>query len=145
MPVSRPLVLKEPSAARPRVLVASGDERVRAQLADLLRAERLRVSTVDDGVALFEHLEAPPGPAARPDVIVADAELDGFSALEILAMTEARGRPPTIVVSSRIDVSLRLAARRLGVAELVTTSQPSALRKAVRTALRARRGAPRAA
>lgn len=151
MPFSRPpLELEDPSAARPHVLVATGDERFRARVTESLRADRLRVSSVEDGVELFERIDLPPRAAAAatlalPDVIVAQVELDGFTALEILAMTEARGRPPTVLVCSQVDVPLRLDARRLGAAALLTTTELISIRKAVRSALRTRRRAPRAA
>lgn len=147
MPVSRRVQLDVPSPARAHVLVATGDARLRARVCEALREDGHRVSSVEDGVALFERLEVPRA-SARPDLVVAEVDLDGFSGLEILGLTDAgSGRPAIVLLAACIDVPLRIAARRLGAASLLATSlDAETLRSVVRTALCAQPGgAPRVA
>ncbi|UJR78862.1 response regulator [Sandaracinus amylolyticus] len=119
MAVSRPVELEDLPAWRAHVLVATADAAERASIADALRKDGHLVSAVEDGVELLEHLDASE-PTSRAHLVIADVELDGFTGLEVLGMTDGTSdRPPVVLLSSRIDLPMRAAARQFGAASLV--------------------------
>ncbi|AKF08517.1 response regulator transcription factor [Sandaracinus amylolyticus] len=119
MAVSRPVELEDLPAWRAHVLVATADAAERASIADALRKDGHLVSVVEDGVELLEHLDGA-DPTSRAQLVLADVELDGFTGLEVLGMTDGTpGRPPIVLLSSRVDLPMRGAARQFGAAALV--------------------------
>lgn len=118
MAITRPVELEDLPAWRAHVLVASNDEALCAAITDALRNDGHHASAAEDGVDLLERLVSPT--AAPAHVVVADLELDGFTGLEVLGITDGlEKRPPVILLSSRDDLPMRLAARQLGAASLV--------------------------
>ena len=86
------------------VLLVEPDEDLRARAAEALRLDGFRVVEVEDGLELLDYLEALTGlgPFTRPDVIVAEMELPGTSALDCLWRLRQRDRvTPVILIASQ--------------------------------------------
>jgi DNA-binding response OmpR family regulator len=100
---------------KPVVLLAEDDEDMRGLLARLLVEAGMDVVQVGDGVALQKYLEQSSkrrGPVA-PDIVVSDVNMPGQSGLA--ALEASRSQVPAVVISSRVDPTLRAAAIRAGV------------------------------
>lgn len=105
-------------AAPARILVVEDERDIAALVAYHLTREGYRVRTMETGV---EALEA--AGAERPDLIVLDLMLPGFSGYEVLG--EVRRRPelsdiPVIVLTARRDEADRVKGLELGADDYVT-------------------------
>lgn len=103
---------------RAHVLVATEDPGLAVQLEETLRADGHRVRVAEDGLDLLERVTEPGDDP--PDLVVADLELSGFTALEVLALSEpVPGRAPFVLLAHSADLSIRRAAQRFGAAALI--------------------------
>lgn len=108
--------LEDLPAWRANVLVAVSDPALRGELERTLRADGHHVRCVDDGVALLEALSES-GAAREVHVAIADVQLDGFSGVEVLGMTDGvTGRPPLVLLAEEVDPAIQRAAKRFGAA-----------------------------
>lgn len=122
------------------VLLAEKDPVLRAQCAEALRRHGYRVIPVGDGLGLSDALETARlsrGRGAVPDVIVADAELDGYSGAQICALL-SRDEP-------KVPFILLGGAACAGAALLLDKPvDPNAVVRAVAAGLLSRAFAPEA-
>jgi CheY-like chemotaxis protein len=107
----------------PHVLLVEDDEDMRRVLARALRHAGCRVTTTGDGHEALAHLRplAVPSLGARPDLVVTDVCLPGFSGLEVLETIRVLDRRiPVIVISAFMDPTMAEEARRLRATAFVT-------------------------
>src|SRR5687768_3573020 len=105
-------------AAPPRVLVVEDERDIDALVAYHLTKEGYRVRTAEGGL---EALEAAGN--ERPDIVLLDLMLPGYSGYEVLA--EMRRRPelaeiPVVVLTARRDEADRVRGLELGADDYVT-------------------------
>ncbi|HSJ10914.1 MAG TPA: response regulator transcription factor [Longimicrobiales bacterium] len=112
--MSRPSTKKAPA----RILVVEDERDIAALVAYHLMKEGYRVRTAEGGT---EALEA--AAAERPDLLILDLMLPGFSGYEVLQ--EMRRRPatsdvPVVVLTARRDEADRVKGLELGADDYVT-------------------------
>ena len=96
------------------IFLAEDDVDVRALIARALNSDGYELREAASGTALLELL-AHATPLDRPDVIVADVFMPGYSGLGILAAVRGAGwSTPVILMTGRCDAALREVARTLG-------------------------------
>jgi len=105
-------------AAPPRILVVEDERDIAALVAYHLTKEGYRVRTAEGGL---EALEAAGN--ERPDIVLLDLMLPGYSGYEVLA--EMRRRPelaeiPVVVLTARRDEADRVRGLELGADDYVT-------------------------
>lgn len=99
-----------------RVLVAEDKSEMRTLITNRLRKEGYEVIEAEDGPDLMSQLAASPL-TQRPDVIVSDVRMPGFSGLEVLAHLRLVDRTtPVILITAFGDERLHAEADRLGAA-----------------------------
>jgi two-component system phosphate regulon response regulator PhoB len=101
-----------------RILVVEDERDIAALVAYHLTKEGYRVRTAEGGVEALEGVNA-----ERPDLVLLDLMLPGFSGYEVL--TELRRRPelseiPVIVLTARRDEADRVKGLELGADDYVT-------------------------
>lgn len=119
----------ENAAARPyKILVVEDDSSMRALLTAILAEagyEVIAVSTLDTAMKALT--------AEAPDALVTDLRLDGYTGLQLVAMSP---RPiPAIVVTGMDDPALEHEARQLGAEYLLKPVDAAALLSALRQKL----------
>jgi two-component system response regulator FixJ len=139
-PIYGALVQPRAAAGRRRVLLAEDDHDLLQLLARVLQREGYEVVTAEDGVGLLAELEATTwaDPARRFGAVVADVNLPGLGALEVLAGLGSAdaAATPVVLVTAHADEAVRAEARRLGaVAVLEKPLALDELRRAVRQAV----------
>ena len=120
------------SMPRPRIVVADDHENTRAAIASLLASDFDVVSTVADGQAAVEAVDA-----LRPDVVVLDISMPRLNGLEAATMIRHFPYAPWIVfATAHDDASIASAALALGASAVVRKREmPTQLVPAVRRAL----------
>src|SRR5688572_4968547 len=101
-----------------RILVVEDERDIAALIAYHLAKEGYRVRTAEDGNEALQAVSA-----ERPDLIVLDLMLPGFSGDEVL--TELRRRPelidvPVVILTARREESDRIAGLELGADDYLT-------------------------
>lgn len=91
------------------LLVAARDP----QVLEVLRRAHHEIATIEGGVALRQTLEDP-FLASAIDVVVAEVELEGCSALQALSEIPRAGRPPVVLLSPNGSRVLFERAREVG-------------------------------
>ena len=108
---------------RPRVLLAQGDEEMRAMLADALRCMEYTVLEAPDGDELLEYVRLLMvlSPDEDPvDVIIVDVRTPGFATLDALAEARDAGwKTPVTVITALGGADVRAQAERLGVVAIL--------------------------
>lgn len=104
--------------AAPRILVVEDERDIAALVAYHLTKEGYRVRTTEGGVEALETAGA-----ERPDLVLLDLMLPGFSGYEVLS--ELRRRPemgeiPVIVLTARRDEEDRVKGLELGADDYIT-------------------------
>lgn len=101
----------------PRLLLAEDDDDLRRLIAPQLRAIGYQVIEAHTGTQLLERLGdalLSNDRAARPDVIVSDIRMPGFTGLEILTgLRDAHWRSAMIVMTAYADPETRARVREL--------------------------------
>ena len=106
--------------APPRVLVADDDPEVRSVISWALRLEGYDVIELGNGHELFAYIgmslfESENARFARPDVIVSDVLMPGFSGLDALGAARRTGLDiPFILITAHGDPDARTRAREDG-------------------------------
>jgi DNA-binding NtrC family response regulator len=78
---------------RPHILIADDEPSAREALAELLRGEGYRPSTVGDGLEALRRLES-----GGPELLIADLKMPRLGGLELIKAIEARRLPTSIIV-----------------------------------------------
>lgn len=106
------------AASRRRVLLAEDERALRVSVAAALARDDCEIVEVDDGRALRALLEAVRDGHARAfDVIVADVQLSGGTAFDVLASPMRDWlTTPVLLVTGFCDQHVHLTAELLGVA-----------------------------
>src|SRR6185503_13972646 len=104
--------------AAPRILVVEDERDIAALVAYHLTKEGYRVRTAEGGVEALEAISV-----ERPDLVLLDLMLPGFSGYEVLG--ELRRRPelnelPVVVLTARRDEVDRVKGLELGADDYVT-------------------------
>jgi CheY-like chemotaxis protein len=106
--------------APPRVLLAEDDAEMRELVASSLRRDGFEVVELRDGGELFDHIGISwvgPPDHRRPDLVISDVRMPGFSGLEILdILRQADWALPVILITAFGDADLHQEAQRLGAA-----------------------------
>lgn len=103
--------------ARPRtIFLADDDDDMRSLVASTLRSDGYDVIEARDGAELLELLgNVSTWPWTRPDVIVTDVLMPGYSGLGVLgALRGTRWNIPVFVITARRDAEIVEDALRLG-------------------------------
>jgi CheY-like chemotaxis protein len=121
---------------KPSILVADDDDDMRRLLVTTFESDGYVVRTAASGTDLLDLL----GKVTvfeRPDVIVADVMMPGYTGLEILGAVRSAGwSTPIVLISAHRNAQLRADAARLGVTAFIQKPLDLAdLRVAVATAL----------
>ncbi|HLK10186.1 MAG TPA: response regulator [Candidatus Binatia bacterium] len=138
-PLYEPLLRPRAAAERRRVLLAEDDLDMLRLLARVLEREGYDVVTAEDGIGLLDRLEATTwaDPAQHFDAVVADINIPGLSALDILAgLGSAGAATPVVLITASGDEATRAEARQLGA--LAVLDKPlvlDELRRVVRRAV----------
>ncbi len=106
---------------RPRkIFLAEDDEDMRALLARALRSDGYEVVEARDGAELLELLgEVSSSPWRRPDLIVTDVFMPGYSGLGVLgALRRTSWNIPVFVITARRDADVAADAMRLGASKV---------------------------
>ena len=105
-----------------RVLLADDDHDLRLLIARAMRMDGYEVIEFSDGLTLLEHLGASlldERADERPDLLVSDIRMPGFSGLEILSRLRAScWRLPVILISAYDDEAVRSEAAQYEVSTL---------------------------
>lgn len=113
-----PVKLEDLPPWRAHVLVATEETGLRGRIEEALRRDGHRVSVVEDGVELLEHLTEPSGDRAH--LVIADVELSGFTGLEVLGLTDGVAeRPPILLMAPTTELAIRRAARQFGASSVI--------------------------
>jgi DNA-binding response OmpR family regulator len=106
-------------AGRPRILLAEDDPELRRFVAFTLEHDGYDVVEAEDGTALLDRiasqkLEA--GAIVGYDLLIADVQLPGYSALDILAVVRrALANTQVVLMTAFADADVRRRAGQLGV------------------------------
>jgi len=103
------------------IFLAEDDDDMRALISLALRNDGYDVREAKDGAELLELLaNASSSPMARPDLIVTDVLMPGYSGLGVLAaLHKSAWHVPVILITARRDDGVVSDARRLGAAAVV--------------------------
>ncbi len=102
-----------------KIFLAEDDTDMRTMVSSQLRDDEYEVVEARDGAELLALL-AQSAPTQRPDVIVSDVLMPGYSGLGILAaLRRSEWHVPVVVVSARRDPAIERDALRLGAAAFV--------------------------
>jgi two-component system phosphate regulon response regulator PhoB len=105
-------------AAPARILVVEDERDIAALVAYHLTREGYRVRTADDGAEALEAISH-----ERPDLVILDLMLPGFSGYEVLAELRRRAATaeiPVVVLTARRDEADRVRGLELGADDYVT-------------------------
>jgi two-component system, response regulator, stage 0 sporulation protein F len=84
-----------------RLVLAEDDDQIREPLSQILALDGFEVTAVPDGEMLVDHLSRCDAFERRPDVIVTDHRMPGYSGVEVLeGLRDAGWRIPVIVVTA---------------------------------------------
>lgn len=121
------------------IFLAEDDSDLRVLLTTTLRADGYDVRDVSDGSELLSLLARATLPLERPEVIITDVLMPGYSGLGILAAVRGAGwSTPVILITARRDEALKNEAADLGAtAFLQKPFDVDDLRVAIVNALRA--------
>jgi CheY-like chemotaxis protein len=101
-----------------RVLLAEDDPHMRALLASALRHDGLDVIEVADGTELFDYIGSSwsaAGSDGRPDLVITDVRMPGFTGLEILdILRQAEWGLPVILITAFGSAETHQLAHKLG-------------------------------
>jgi two-component system response regulator MprA len=128
-----------PTSVQPRVVLAEDDPDLRESLRHALTTHGYGVTVVIDGRGLLRSLirtldENPHG--FVPDVIISEAEMPGYDALEIVRALHRTGSPvPVVLLATECDDALRESFWRAGVFDVI--AKPFELPSLVHTVDRA--------
>jgi CheY-like chemotaxis protein len=130
------LVLDRLMIDRPSILIADDDEDMRTLLAAMFESDGYIVRTAASGADLLDLL----GRVTvldRPNVIVADVLMPGYSGLQVLGAVRSAGWSiPIILISAHRNEQLRENAARLGVTAFIQKPfDPADIRVAVARSL----------
>jgi DNA-binding response OmpR family regulator len=143
MTFTRPIDPETPERRRAHVLVAANDSALTTAIQRALVEEGHRVTVATDGLDLLERLsERDAGQLYQ--LVLAEVELDGFTGLEVLGMTEAApARPPVVLIAPRVDLPMRMAGRQFGASSVISSPlDPQELLRTVAAILGAASRAP---
>ena len=102
------------------VFVAEDDDDMRRMITWALRSDGHRVVEARDGTELLGLLAVAETPDVRPDVIVTDVFMPGYSGVGVLgALRAARWDVPVIVITARHEGTVVEDALRLGAAAVL--------------------------
>ncbi len=110
---------RDPAPRRPTtIFLAEDDEDMRNLIGEGLRSDGYEVVEAKDGAELLELLsDAFDHPLRRPDVVVTDVLMPGFSGLGVLStLRRSRWNVPVVLITAQRDSSVRTLAARLGAA-----------------------------
>lgn len=106
-------------AQPPRVIVAEDDPDVRRLVAVALRGHGYDIVEARTGAELLDELGQcliTGGAAGRPDVIISDIRMPGFTGLEVVAgLRDAEWPTVLVLMTAFADREIRDEARRIGV------------------------------
>ncbi len=105
-----------------KIFLAEDDEDMRCMLSTALRNDGYEVIEARDGAELLALLAgAAATPLRRPDVIVSDVIMPGYSGMGVLAAlrNSAEWDVPVVLISAHRDVGMEEDAKRLGAAAFV--------------------------
>jgi CheY-like chemotaxis protein len=83
-----------------RVLVADDDSETVSMITRLLEADRLSVSTADNGASALLQIGSP-----RPDLVLLDAAMPVMDGLQTIDVLRSRGGTAEIPVTLLVDVA----------------------------------------
>jgi CheY-like chemotaxis protein len=103
------------------IFLAEDDDDMRALIASALQSDGYEVVEAKDGAELLELLAtASTSPMKRPDIIVSDVLMPGYSGLGVLAaLHKSAWKVPVILITARRDDAVALDAMRLGASAVV--------------------------
>ncbi len=94
---------------RSHVVIVDDDSATRREVADLLQEDGFRVTSLEDGAALFNLLRG-----QRPDLVIVEPQLPDIRGTETLRRLHADGRVPVIVVSTKASETDRIVGLEMG-------------------------------
>ena len=112
----------EPAIRMPStIFLAEDDDDMRALIAAALESDGYDVIEAKDGSELLDLLaSATSSPMRRPDIIVSDVLMPGYSGLGVLAaLHKSSWRIPVILITARRDDAVMSDALRLGASAVV--------------------------
>lgn len=112
----------EPAVRMPStIFLAEDDDDMRALITAALQSDGYEVIEAKDGAELLELLAgASSSPMRRPDIIVSDVLMPGYSGLGVLAaLHKSAWKVPVILITARRDDAVALDALRLGASAVV--------------------------
>ncbi len=103
------------------IFLAEDDDDMRTLIATSLQADGYEVIEAKDGAELLDLLAgATSSPMQRPDIIVSDVLMPGYSGLGVLAaLHKSAWKVPVILITARRDESVVADAKRLGASAVV--------------------------
>ena len=103
------------------IFLAEDDDDMRALIALALQSDGYDVVEAKDGTELLDLLAgASSSPMQRPDIIVSDVLMPGYSGLGVLAaLHKSAWKVPVILITARRDDAVALDAMRLGASAVV--------------------------
>ena len=103
------------------IFLAEDDDDMRALITAALVSDGYEVIEAKDGAELLDLLaSATTSPMKRPDLIVSDVIMPGYSGLGVLAaLHRSSWRVPVILITARRDDAVALDALRLGASAVV--------------------------
>ncbi len=103
------------------IFLAEDDDDMRTLIATSLQADGYEVIEAKDGAELLDLLAgASSSPMQRPDIIVSDVLMPGYSGLGVLAaLHKSAWKVPVILITARRDESVVADAMRLGASAVV--------------------------
>jgi CheY-like chemotaxis protein len=116
------MIHDEPAVRMPTtIFLADDDADMRALIAMALENDGYDVVVAKDGAELLDLLAAATAsPMQRPDIIVSDVLMPGYSGLGVLAaLHKSSWKVPVILITARRDDSVALDAMRLGASAVV--------------------------
>ena len=104
-----------------RIILAEDDDDLRCWVSTQLRKDGYDVTEARDGTELLALLAtASSTPTRRPDVIVSDVLMPGYSGIGVLAaLRSSDWDVPVVLITARRDEAIEEDAKRLGAAALV--------------------------
>jgi len=102
-----------------RIVLAEDDEPLRVLVASMLEDRGYEVRAFPNGLALLGYLRAATTHGPSPDPVLTDLQMPVMDGMELLRhVRELRQRVPVVLMSGRLDSTLRATALALG-ADLV--------------------------
>jgi CheY-like chemotaxis protein len=104
-----------------KIFLAEDDEDMRCLLSTALRNDGYDVIEARDGAELLALLAGvDTAPIRRPDVIVSDVLMPGYSGIGVLAaLRSSQWDVPVVLITAHRDAGIEEDAKRLGVAAFV--------------------------